>query len=173
MLYLVFTALFLFGSVIGWLIVYFSRKYKEYNPKVLRDTVFLFLGGACLDSLLVFLDRELCIVAISAYIIGLAAGFFIHWIYQIFVVWLTAPKFMDPVSKYELFSGCNISKESKKQLSETAYHLECISKSFGQLQRELIAEEEFKKLVKGTGLTDDLIGELTNGFGERCICPLI
>lgn len=164
MLYLVFIALFLFGSVIGWLIVYFSRKYKEYNPKVLRDTVFLFLGGACLDCILVFLDRKLCIVAISAYIIGLAAGFFVHWIYQFFVVKVTAPKFLDPISKYELFSGCNISKESKKQLSETAYHLECINKSFGQLQRGLITEEEFKKLVKDTGLTNDLIDELTNGF---------
>lgn len=144
--------------------VYFIRKYKEYNPKVLRDTVILFLGGACLDYLVVFFDRAFCIVAISAYLIGLAAGFFIHWIYQFCVVKLTAPKFLDPISKYELFSGCNISKESKKQLSETAYKLECINKSFSQLQRGLITEEEFKKLVKGTGLTNDLIDELTNGF---------
>lgn len=164
MLYLVFTSLFLFGSVIGWLIVYFIRKYKVYNPKALRDTVFLFLGGACFDYLFVFLDRQLCIVAISAYIIGLAAGFFIHWIYLFFVVKLTAPKFLDPISKYELFSGCNISKESKDELSKTAYHLECISKSFEQLQRGLITEEDFKKLVKSTGLTIDLIENLTHDF---------
>lgn len=164
MLHLVFTALFLFGSVVGWLVVYFVRKYKEYNAKVLRDTSYLFLGGVCLDMLLAILDRHLCIVALMAYIIGLTAGFFIHWIYQLVVVKLTAPKFMDPVSKYELFSGCNISKESKKQLSETAYHLECINKSFGQLQRGLITEEEFKKLIKNTGLTSAMIEELADSY---------
>ena len=31
-------SVFLFGAVIGWLVVYFVRKYKDYNPKVLRDT---------------------------------------------------------------------------------------------------------------------------------------
>lgn len=140
------------------------RKYKEYTPKVLRDTALLFLGGVCLESLWGLMYKNLCIVALMAYIIGVAIGFFIHWIYQLIIAKITAPKFMDPVSKYELFSGCNISKESKKQLSETAYHLECINKSFGQLQRGLITEEEFKKLVKDTGLTNDLIDELTNGF---------
>lgn len=164
MLYLVFTALFLFGSVIGWLIVYFIRKYKEYNPKVLRDTVILFLGGACLDCLLVFFNRELCIVAIPAYIIGLAAGFFIHWIYQFFVVKLTAPKFLDPISKYELFSGCNISKDSKEQLSKTAYQLECISKAFVQLKRGLITDDEFEKLIRNTGLTSVMIEKLADSY---------
>ena len=47
MLHLVFIAMFLFGSVIGWLVVYFVRKYKEYNPKVLKDTALLFLGRVC------------------------------------------------------------------------------------------------------------------------------
>lgn len=64
MLYMVFIALFLFGSVIGWLVVYFVRKYKEYTPKVLRDTALLFLGGVCLESLLGLMYKNLCIVAL-------------------------------------------------------------------------------------------------------------
>ncbi len=36
MLQLVFVSVFLLGAVIGWLVVYFVRKYKEYNPKVLE-----------------------------------------------------------------------------------------------------------------------------------------
>ena len=33
MLRLVFVSVFLLGSVIGWLVVYFVRKYKDHNPK--------------------------------------------------------------------------------------------------------------------------------------------
>lgn len=172
MLHLVFTALFLFGTVIGWLVVYFVRKYKKYNPKVLRDTSLLVLGGVCLVSLLALLDRKLCIIALMAYVIGLTMGFFIHWIYQWLVVKLTAPKFMDPVSKYELFSECNISKETKDALSKTAYQLECLSKGFAHLQNGIITENEFKKLIKDTGLTYSMIERLTDSYwGELYLSP--
>ena len=53
MTHLVFIAMFLFGSIKGWLVVYFVRKYKEYTPKVLRDTALLFLGGVCLETCIV------------------------------------------------------------------------------------------------------------------------
>ena len=56
MLQIIFISVFLFGAVIGWLVVYFVRKYKDYNPKVLRDTIVLFLGGGCMEILL-SLDR--------------------------------------------------------------------------------------------------------------------
>ena len=74
MLYLVFIAMFLFGSVIGWLVVYFVRKYKEYTPKVLRDTALLFLGGVCLESLLGLMYKNLFIVALMAYITRCGCG---------------------------------------------------------------------------------------------------
>lgn len=48
MLRIILVSLFLLGAVIGWLVVYFVRKYKEHNPKALRDTIALFLGGGCL-----------------------------------------------------------------------------------------------------------------------------
>ena len=104
MLHLVFIAMFLFGAVIGRLVVYFVRKYKEYNPKVLKDTALLFLGGVCLDSLFAFMDKTLWLTAVMSYIIGFAAAFFIHWIYQLIVAKMMAPKFMDARSKYNLFA---------------------------------------------------------------------
>ena len=161
---LVSTAFILFGTVIGWLVVYFVRKYKEYNPKVLRNTSFMFLGGVCIEFPLALLDGNLCIIAILAYIIGVSIGFFIHWIYQWLVVKFTAPRFMDPISRYELFSGCNIQEESKKELSKTAYQLERISKGFEQLRKGLITESEFKKLIADAGLTYDMIDELTDSI---------
>lgn len=39
MLRMISVSLFLFGATVGWLIVYFVRKYKEHNPKGLRETV--------------------------------------------------------------------------------------------------------------------------------------
>ena len=58
MLRIIFISVFLFGAVIGWLVVYFVRKYKNYNPKVLRDTIVLFLGGGCMDLLLSLIDKQ-------------------------------------------------------------------------------------------------------------------
>lgn len=43
MLHLVFIAFFLLGAVVGWLVVYFVRKYKDYTPRVLRDAALMFL----------------------------------------------------------------------------------------------------------------------------------
>lgn len=172
MLYLVFIAMFLFGSVIGWLVVYFVRKYKEYTPKVLRDTALLFLGGVCLESLLGLMYKNLFIVALMAYIIGVAVGFFIHWIYQLIIAKITAPKFMDPRSKYNLFSGCSLPDESKNKTSHTAYMLECINKGYGQLCHGLISEEEFKNLIRNTGLSKEMFEDLTGGYwGDMYLSP--
>lgn len=172
MIQLVFIAMFLFGSVIGWLVVYFVRKYKEYTPKVLRDTALLFLGGVCLETLLAFMDKDLWIIALMAYVIGTAAGFFIHWIYQLIIAKITAPKFMDPRSKYNLFSGCNLSTEERNSCSQVAYILECIGKGYEQLCRGQITEDEFKNLIKNTGLTLDSFKKLIGGYvGDMYISP--
>lgn len=75
MLRLVFVSVFLLGAVIGWLVVYFVRKYKEYNPKVLRDSMVLLLGGGCMDFLLSLIDKQVALYAFAAYLIGLATAF--------------------------------------------------------------------------------------------------
>ena len=162
MLRLVFVSLFLLGAVIGWLVVYFVRKYKDHNPKGLRDTIMLFLGGGCLDLLLSLIDKQVAIDAFTAYIIGFATAFFLHWIYQLIVAKITAPKFMDPRSKYELFSGCNLSDTEKDARPLVCYQLEIVNQGFQQLCEKLITEDEFITLVKKSGLTRQAFEDLTS-----------
>ena len=162
MLRLVFVSLFLLGAVIGWLVVYFVRKYKDHNPKGLRDTIMLFLGGGCLDLLLSLIDKQVAIDAFTAYIIGFATAFFLHWIYQFIVAKITAPKFMDPRCKYELFSGCSLSDTEKDARSMVCYQLEIVNQGFQQLYEKLITEDEFITLVKKSGLTRQAFEDLTS-----------
>ena len=162
MLRLVFVSVFLLGAVIGWLVVYFVRKYKEYNPKVLRDSMVLLLGGGCMDFLLSLIDKQVALYAFAAYLIGLATAFFLHWIYQLIVAKVTAPQFMDPRSKYELFSGCSLSDKEKDARAVVGYQLGIVNQGFLQLGKKLITEEEFISLVKKSGLTRQVFDELAS-----------
>ena len=174
MLRLVFVSLFLLGAVIGWLVVYFVRKYKDHNPKGLRDTIMLFLGGGCLDLLLSLIDKQVAIDAFTAYIIGFATAFFLHWIYQLIVAKITTPKFMDPRSKYELFSGCSLSDTEKDARSLVCYQLEIVNQGFQQLCEKLLTEDEFITLVKKSGLTRQAFEELTNHpMGDMFLSPAL
>lgn len=172
MLHLVFIAFFLLGTVVGWLVVYFVRKYKDYTPRVLRDTALLFFGGACLDLFLALMDKELCLVSLMAYVIGAAIAFFVHWIYQLIIAKVTAPKFLDPRSKYALFSGCSLPESTRNKMTQNVYMLECISKGYQLLRNEYIDEEEFCKLVKDSGLTRKMLEEITDGsWGDMFLSP--
>jgi hypothetical protein len=173
-LQIIFFSVFLFGAVIGWLVVYFVRKYKKYNSKVLRDTIVLFLGGGCMDLLLSLIDKQTALYAFAAYLIGIATTFFLHWIYQFIVAKITAPKFMDPRSKYELFSGCNLSDEEKDARSMVGYQLEIVNQGFLQLSKKLITEDEFIDLVKRSGLTRQIFEELTgHPMGDMFLSPAL
>ena len=174
MLQIICISIFLLGAVIGWLVVYFVRKYKKYNPKVLRDTIVLFLGGGCMDLLLSLIDKQTALYAFAAYLIGIATTFFLHWIYQFIVAKITAPKFMDPRSKYELFSGCNLSDEEKDARSMVGYQLEIVNQGFLQLSKKLITEDEFIDLVKRSGLTRQIFEELTgHPMGDMFLSPAL
>lgn len=167
-------SVFLFGAVIGWLVVYFVRKYKKYNPKVLRDTIVLFLGGGCMDLLLSLIDKQTALYAFAAYLIGIATAFFLHWIYQFIVAKITAPKFMDPRSKYELFSGCSLSDTEKDARSMVCYQLEIVNQGFQQLYEKLITEDEFITLVKKSGLTRQAFEDLTSHpMGDMFLSPAL
>ena len=170
-LHLAFIAFILLGTVIGWLVVYFVRKYEKYDPRVLRDTALLFFGTGCLESLLFFMDSKIALVVLMAYIIGTAVGFFIHWIYQFIVAKLTAPKFLSPRSKYNLLAGCSLSDDYKSN-TEAEYQLECINQGYGQLCKGVITEEEFCQLVKKSGLTGEVFRSLTScGLGDMFLSP--
>ncbi len=174
MLRLVFVSLFLLGAVIGWLVVYFVRKYKDHNPKGLRETIVLFLGGGCMELLLSLRDKQVALYAFIAYIIGFATAFFLHWIYQFIVAKITAPKFMDPRSKYELFSGCSLSDTEKDARSMVCYQLEIVNQGFQQLCEKLITEDEFITLVKKSGLTRLAFEDLTSHpMGDMFLSPAL
>ena len=174
MLRLVFVSVFLLGAVIGWLVVYFVRKYKKYNPKVLRDSMVLLLGGGCMDFLLSLIDKQVALYAFAAYLIGLATAFFLHWIYQLIVAKITAPKFMDPRSKYELFSGCSLSDTEKDARSMVCYQLEIVNQGFQQLCEKLITEDDFITLVKKSGLTRQAFEDLTSHpMGDMFLSPAL
>lgn len=172
MCYLLFIAFFLLGAVVGWLVVYFVRKYNDYTPRALRDTAMLFLGGVCLDSSLALIDSELWLVSLMAYIIGLAVAFFVHWIYQLIIAKITSPKFLDPRSKYALFSGCSLPESTRNKMTQNVYMLECISRGYQLLCNGHIEEDEFGKLVKESGLTRRMLEEITDGsWGDMFLSP--
>ena len=174
MLRMISVSLFLFGATVGWLIVYFVRQYKEHNPKGLRETIVLFLGGGCMELLLSLIDNQVALYAFIAYIIGFATAFFLHWIYQFIVAKITAPKFMDPRSKYELFSGCNLSDTEKDARSLVCYQLEIVNQGFQQLCEKLITEDEFITLVKKSGLTRQAFEDLTSHpMGDMFLSPAL
>lgn len=174
MLQIVFISVFLFGAVIGWLVVYFVRKYKDYSPKALRDSLLLFLGGGCMELLLTLIDKHAALYAFAAYLIGLAIAFFFHWIFQLIVAKITAPKFMDPRSKYELFSGCSLSDTEKNARTMVGYQLEIVNQGFLQLCEKLITEDEFIALVKKSGLTRQAFEDLTSHpMGDMFLSPAL
>lgn len=174
MLRMISVSLFLFGATVGWLIVYFVRKYKEHNPKGLRETIVLFLGGGCMELFLSLIDKQVALYAFIAYIIGFATAFFLHWIYQFIVAKITAPKFMDPRSKYELFSGCSLSDTEKDARSMVCYQLEIVNQGFQQLCEKLITEDEFITLVKKSGLTRQTFEELaSHPMGDMFLSPAL
>ena len=174
MLRIISVSLFLFGATVGWLIVYFVRKYKEHNPKGLRETIVLFLGGGCMELLLSLIDKQVALYAFNAYIIGFVVAFFLHWIYQFIVAKIMAPQFMDPRSKYDLFSGCNLSDKEKNAMSMVGYQLEIVNQGFQQLCKNLITEDEFISLVKKSGLTRQLFDDLTtNPIGDMFLSPAL
>ena len=174
MLRMISVSLYLFGATVGWLIVYFVRKYKEHNPKGLRETIVLFLGGGCMELFLSLIDKQVALYAFIAYIIGFATAFFLHWIYQFIVAKITAPKFMDPRSKYELFSGCSLSDTEKDARSMVCYQLEIVNQGFQQLCEKLITEDEFITLVKKSGLTRQAFEDLTSHpMGDMFLTPAL
>ena len=127
-----------------------------------------------MDFLLSLIDKQVAIYAFAAYLIGLFTAFFLHWIYQFIVAKITAPKFMDPRSKYELFSGCSLSDTEKDARSLVCYQLEIVNQGFQQLCEKLITEDEFITLVKKSGLTRQAFEDLTSHLmGDMFLSPAL
>lgn len=106
-----------FGAMIGWLAVYFIRKYKKYDSKILWKTAGVFLGGVGLDSIGFILGSKYGVYCIMYYLLGCSVGFFVHWIYQ-FVISFISRKGRVSQKDYSLLSSCNLSEEEELKLME-------------------------------------------------------
>ena len=107
----------LFGMMIGWLSVYFIRKYKAHDANILWKTAGVFLIGVGIDSLSFILGSETGALCILYYMLGCAVGFFLHWIYQFFVSFITRKSGLS-IADYLLLSSCNLSEEEEIKLME-------------------------------------------------------
>ena len=67
-----------FGLVIGWIVFYFIRQYKEYNVTNLKQTASAFIGGAGFCSLPFFADASIGSISIMCYLLGCGLGCILH-----------------------------------------------------------------------------------------------
>lgn len=102
--------------MIGWLSVYFIRKYKNHNAKTLWKTAGVFLMGVGLDSLGFIISTEKGVYCILYYMLGCSIGFFTHWFYQ-FIISLITRKNIS-LKEYLLLSSCNFTEEEELMLIE-------------------------------------------------------
>lgn len=105
------------GVMIGWLSVYFIRKYKAHDANILWKTAGVFLIGVGIDSLSFILGSETGALCILYYMLGCAVGFFLHWIYQFFFSFITRKSGLS-IADYLLLSSCNLSEEEEIKLME-------------------------------------------------------
>lgn len=106
----------MFGAMIGWLSVYFIRKYKKHDSSALLKTAGMFLTGVGLDSLGFIISLKSGVYCILYYMFGCSIGFFVHWIYQ-FIISLITRKDLS-LKNYLLLSSCNLSEEEELRLME-------------------------------------------------------
>lgn len=104
-----------FGAMIGWIAVYFIRKYKKFDGKILWKTSGVFLGGVGLDSIGFILGSKYGVYCIMYYLLGCSIGFFAHWIYQ-FIISIISREGRKSLMDYSLLSSCNISEEEELRL---------------------------------------------------------
>ena len=107
----------MFGAMIGWLSVYFIRKYKKYNTNVLWKTAGMFLAGVGLDSLGFIISSEYGVCCILCYMLGCAIGFFAHWFFQ-FIISIISGNGRKSLQDYDLLSSCNLMEEERLKMME-------------------------------------------------------
>lgn len=107
----------MFGAMIGWLSVYFIRKYKKYDTTVLWKTAGMFLTGVGLDSLGFVISSEYGVSCILCYMLGCAIGFFAHWLFQ-FIISIISGNGRKSLQDYDLLSSCNLTEEERLKMIE-------------------------------------------------------
>ena len=76
---------FLIGSVVGWIIFYFIRRYPKFTPSMLVATIAAILGGDGISSLATMGERFGNRDFHLWYLAGVAVGFFMYAVYVLLI----------------------------------------------------------------------------------------
>lgn len=143
----------MFGAMIGWIVTYYMRKYRDFSPRSLARTAGVFIGGVGFTSLSFFTGKDVGVISIMYYFLGSAVGFFLHWIYQLVVSFCFKAKFSSAWDQYALVSSCSLSLEEQESIRELGVKATLINEGFEQLSNKMIDENEFQNLCKRVSLT--------------------
>ena len=143
----------MFGAMIGWIVTYYMRKYRDFSPWSLVKTAGVFIGGVGFASLSFFTGNEIGVISIMCYFLGSAVGFFLHWIYQLVVSICFKSKFSSAWDQYLLVSSCSLSAEDQETIRQLGIKATLINEGFEQLTNKMIDENEFQCLCKKVSLT--------------------
>ena len=150
----------MFGSVIGWIVTYYMRRFRDFSPWSLVKTVSVFVGGVGFTSLTFLTGCSIGVMSIMYYFLGTAVGFFFHWIYQLVVSFSFKAKFSNAWEQYALFSSCSLSNEDQEAISQLGIKATMINDGFEQLTNKMINEKEFQNLCRCMALTKSDLGRL-------------
>lgn len=143
----------MFGAMIGWIVTYYMRKYRDFSYRSLLKTVGVFTGGAGFTSLSFLTGNEIGVTSIMYYFLGSSVGFFLHWIYQLVVSFCFKAKFANSWDQYALVSSCSLSLEEQETIRQLGIKATMINEGFQQLTNKMIDENEFQNLCRRVSLT--------------------
>ena len=142
-----------FGLVIGWIVFYFIRQYKEYNVTNLKQTASVFIGGAGFCSLPFFADASVGSISIMCYLLGCGLGCILHLFYQFIISLCFQSKFNRSFDRYILMSSCSIPAENREYIKYIGIYATRLEECFSLLQEDKIKENEFIDFIKKCPIT--------------------
>lgn len=149
-----------FGMIIGWIVFYFIRLYKDYNVHNLIETASVFVGGVGLCSLSFFAGTYIGSISFMYYLLGCALGCFFHFIYQFIISLCFQNKFCRTWDKYTLLSSCNIPIKKQDYIRSIGIKAERLEECFKLLIEGKITDNEFVEFIKNSSITKSEYNEI-------------
>ncbi len=143
----------IFGIVIGWMVFYFIRQYKEYNVANLKGTASVFIGGAGFCSLPFLADVAIGSTSIMCYLFGCGLGCILHLVYQFIISICFQSKFNRTFDRYIIMSSCSIPIKEREYIKYNGINATRLEECFSLLQKGKISENEFVDFVKKCPIT--------------------
>ena len=143
----------IFGIVIGWMVFYFIRQYKEYNASNLKGTASIFIGGAGFCSLPFLADVAIGSTSIMCYLFGCGLGCILHLVYQFIISICFQSKFNRTFDRYIIMSSCSIPIKEREYIKYNGINATRLEECFSLLQKGKINENEFVDFVKKCPIT--------------------